>query len=408
MKRTAINRARAAGVLLLAGALALTACASEGAQSSGESLEDMEPVVLSIGHGGGPGSGVDKSWKAFMAQVSEETDGKVTGEEFFGGVLAPPQDTLAALADGRMDLTLLVVAYAPQDMPIANSLFDLDAEPTPSFPHQGAADSAAMTFMATNNEDYIAEFERNNVKILAGTSGYQGYELLCTEPFKTPADVEGRRVRAPGTTWAAQATALGMVPVDVGANELYESLQRGVIDCAIVTLAQIGTTSLWDVASYVTPGVFGGNPGTVYAMNKERYDSLPEEAQQIIMAAAPKLFETHLAWNASEYSRIAAEGTADHGLVFQDSVGWPEALEETNATLREKALTTLEAAGVADPEAFADDYRDAYQEWLDVLVDEVGYQLAKVDAKATEESFKNLDTEKLQEFIDLVKAEFYQ
>lgn len=386
-------------------AIAASAC-SPGTNSSGASqnettLADMDPITIEVNHVGGAGQHADYALLPFQEEITDRTDGKVTFENFYGGVLLGQSDQLPGVGDGRADLAMHVLSYDPQAMPIANALYGLAAAPVPSFPHYSLAASAAVEHMAKNNEVYQSDFEESNLVVLGGNSGYMGYDLLCTEPFGGPEDVDGRRVRAPGAIWAEQAHALGMVPVDVAANEFYEGLQRGVVDCGIVSTAQIATQNLWDVASYLTPGVFAGNTGIAFIMNADRFESLPSEVQDIFEEASAELFRGWLTHGVESYSRVATEGTADHGLTFQEpSTEWSDALADLNAEVRAGALAALEEAGVEDPSAFVEDFDNELDHWMTVVVEELDYPLA--EASDILASYGQVDMDKVDQFIEMV------
>lgn len=410
INKLSAKSARLATACFVASAVFLVACSggTESSDSTGKNdatLVEMDPLTINVNHIGGSGQHADEAIPPFQEVVTEETDGKVTFEDFYGGVLLGQDDQLRGIGDGRADMAMHVLAYDPQSMPVANALYGLATEPVPAFPHYSLAASAAVQHMALHNESYISDFEDSNLIVLGGNSGYMGYDLLCTEPFDTPEDVDGRRVRAPGSSWAQQAQALGMVPVDVENNELYEGLQRGVVDCAIVSTAQIGTQNLWDVASYVTPGVLAGNPGIAFIMNADQYESLPTEVQEIMQRAASELFEGWLSFGVSEYSRVAEEGVETHGLVFQDNTGWIDALSESNAQARENSILALEEAGIDDPEEFAAEYERQVDEWLAYLVEDLDYPYP--DSEDAVSSYINYDADLVDTFIqDFVEESF--
>src|SRR5699024_10950283 len=58
--------------------------------------------------------------------------------------------------------------------------------------------------------------------------------MICMgEPVQSVADFSGKRIRVPGAGWATEVEALGATPVNVVQAEVYEALERGVIDCAV-------------------------------------------------------------------------------------------------------------------------------------------------------------------------------
>src|SRR5436189_5954956 len=57
------------------------------------------------------------------------------------------------------------------------------------------------------------------------------YYMICRTPVRTIADLKGKKVRSYGEDVPRLLQAVGAVPVNLLPAELYESLQKGTIDC---------------------------------------------------------------------------------------------------------------------------------------------------------------------------------
>lgn len=129
--------------------------------------------------------------------------------------------------------------------------------------------------------------------------------LVCTEPFETLADLQGRKIRVYSTTLGDLAEGLGGVSVSIPLSEVPTALQRGVIDCGISSGVSMYTAKWQDVVNYLyeTP-VSAGIAAVV--MNMEKWNSLGEDGQAKMMEAADAFAEK--AWAAlteSEQQGIA-------------------------------------------------------------------------------------------------------
>lgn len=107
-------------------------------------------------------------------------------------------------------------------------------------------------------------------------------------PINSLADMAKLKIRFAGKIQGMVAAKIGVTPVTIATNELYESLQRGVVDAAeysgpynddILKIQEV--TKYW-----LTPGWH--QTSSVYGamLNMDAYDKLPEDYQQALEDAA--------------------------------------------------------------------------------------------------------------------------
>ena len=87
------------------------------------------------------------------------------------------------------------------------------------------------------------ELERFGTKILA-TYPFPAQVFFCREPVASMAELKGKRIRTGGGSINDFVTAIGAQPVGIGFPEVYNSLERGVVDCAI-TGTSSGNGARW-------------------------------------------------------------------------------------------------------------------------------------------------------------------
>ncbi len=58
-----------------------------------------------------------------------------------------------------------------------------------------------------------------------------------SKPIRTLDDLKGMKIRTPSAAQSAQLTALGAIPVDMPANQIYNNLDRGVIDASMIPMS---------------------------------------------------------------------------------------------------------------------------------------------------------------------------
>lgn len=253
------SRSKSKSMVVLAAAsslaLVLAGCTDggDGGGTGGGSLADMEPVVLTLSDPTPPSGPGWLGSQAFMEYITEQTDGKVTFETYYGGSLIPATETLAGVGSGLADVGFLANTWNPEDLPISN-LFNRGggSQNDVSFPLGYFQGYLAAQDFSVNNELLQAEYEENNVHLLSMV-GSLNYNLLCTSEISTPAQAEGKRVRVGGATWGAEVEALGASQTFLDVTEMYEGLQRGVVDCVSLQAQSYVDYSLWEVATHYTP-----------------------------------------------------------------------------------------------------------------------------------------------------------
>jgi TRAP-type C4-dicarboxylate transport system substrate-binding protein len=103
-----------------------------------------------------------------------------------------------------------------------------------------------------------------------------------SKPIRTLEDLKGMKIRTPSAAQSAQLTALGAIPVDMPANQIYNNLDRGVIDASMIPMSAALDFKLIEVAKYFTVEAPLGRSPFLVAMNRARYDKLPANLKKVI------------------------------------------------------------------------------------------------------------------------------
>ena len=105
---------------------------------------------------------------------------------------------------------------------------------------------------------------------------------------------------------------MGASPVGLPANDIYTSLQRGVVDGLSFPWEAVKTFKIDEVAKYHTNIPFYSS-ALMVTMNQGTYDKLPDDLQQVIdknsgMALAKKVGEVF-----DKYDQLALKEARDNG-----------------------------------------------------------------------------------------------
>ena len=111
--------------------------------------------------------------------------------------------------------------------------------------------------------------------------------FFSKKPLLTPADFEGVKTRAFGTSISDWINGMGADAQFVAFAEVYAALERGILGAG-VTGGDAGFGQRWyEVADYIT-GPLVSWPANDMVMNKEIWESLPSDLQAIVLEEAAK------------------------------------------------------------------------------------------------------------------------
>jgi TRAP-type C4-dicarboxylate transport system substrate-binding protein len=285
---------RRVAVLTAVGALASTGLAACGGASNGGASDggaDGETIKIRYASYESENTPVTKEVKWWMdsvtERVAEDTDHEIDFELLLDASLLGPDEMLKGIQDGRADMSFLVTFAYPGEFPL-NQLASVPFLSTDSF----AAREAWRT-LAVDNEDVRAEWERNGVVPLVwGAAGNTAAGLDA--PVESLSDLQGQRVRVIGYH-AAAWQKVGAEPVALPATDVYESMDRGVIESwsSMPLETAAGNYRLDEVTPLVVdPGLGQFVNAATGAMSASTWESLPKDVQQIMREEADALVDT--------------------------------------------------------------------------------------------------------------------
>ncbi len=115
------------------------------------------------------------------------------------------------------------------------------------------------------------------------------------------ADLKGLKIRAHGTSGKV-VKALGGTPVAMPMPELYQSLQKGVVDGGLYPIEVNKGWKMAEVVDYCTLSTSVAYTSSFYVvMNKDKWAKIPPEAQKAIEAINKEWIPKHgQAWDDSD------------------------------------------------------------------------------------------------------------
>lgn len=171
---------------------------------------------------------------------------------------------------------------------------------------------------------------------------FPGQVFFCKGDMKGLADLKGKKIRSFTPGMGKLIEHLGGTPVSLAFSEVYQSLQRGVIDCGI-TATLSGNTSKWyEVTDYIYPLSIGWGV-QAHVVSKTYFDKLSLKAQTVLVEQFRSLEAAmwDLAFKTFDDGVNCNTGAADCKYGAKAAMTLVPVLPEDKATLREAARTVI-------------------------------------------------------------------
>jgi TRAP-type C4-dicarboxylate transport system substrate-binding protein len=212
--------------------------------------------------------------KWWVDQVETASNGAINIEMFWQQSLLQGADTVAGLQDGRADLALVGGAFYP-DLALSSVVA------IPFVTNNGDAQMRAFYELYQANEAFRAEYESRGMHVLDFPMNTPNI-IGSTEEITKLTDLEGLNIRASGYISQALA-AVGANPIALPSPEIYESLQRGVIDAySGFTFDYIPDFKLQEVAPITTNSGLGNYVISPFVIATRVWEELPPELQALM------------------------------------------------------------------------------------------------------------------------------
>ncbi|MDB4070954.1 TRAP transporter substrate-binding protein [Amylibacter sp.] len=230
--------------------------------------------------------------------LSEATNGEVTVRGYHGGELgAGPVEQYIRVVQGVADMGWGLPGYT-------SSQFEKTM--IVELPGTLTNEDDGYAAMWTAYDDHLAGEFPGTVPVALWTSEPNVF-IMRDAVIRTPADLEGLKIRVAGATAADVATALGATPVQMPINQVYNALQTGLIDGVITGSSTLNDFKLDEVANSYT---FGANLGRLsfYAvMTEGTYNALSDEAKAVLDNSSNQTVSQSAedAWNATADAGVA-------------------------------------------------------------------------------------------------------
>ena len=297
-------------------------------------------VSLTIAHAMQESTDSHKMLLALKDALEQYSDGKITVTIYPNSQIGSDSEMIASCVAGDVDIVYQTGSTHSTFVP-ETTLFDVP------FLLSGY-DKDKIYDVITHSEFrdmYNAANEAGGFKLLMLRAGSDGMDFTANRPASSVADLAGLKIRtAQVEARMALWEALGANPTPMAFSELYMALQNGTVEGQENNLSNTLNTAIYDVNQYLFR-TNHSSPSMELTMNKEKFDSLPQEYQDLLTQICDEL--SRYDWDLS----VAMDDYYFDVLTQEHGMTACEISDEFLSELKEKAAPVIEdaKASVGDP-----------------------------------------------------------
>lgn len=242
--------------------------------------------------------------------LAEAGEFQINWVEAYGGTLYRFTDTRAAVRDGIVDVGMVGTVWESATMPLQNVTY---FTPFATDDHELLIEIFdELTEELPELRDSWAEQNMIHLSSLITDS----YDIYANFPVNTLADLQNRRLHAPGTSanWLRET---GATPIDGALTVYYTNIQTGVAEGALSFASGILPTRVYEVAPHLTRVGLGAMYFGGIAVNKEFWNTLPENVQEAFREAGRVTSRLHGEY-VTELSERALDEMQEAGLTISE------------------------------------------------------------------------------------------
>ncbi|NND91224.1 MAG: TRAP transporter substrate-binding protein [Granulosicoccus sp.] len=240
---------------------------------------------------------VSHGMEQFVEDIAEQTEGRVTGKVFHGGVLGSQPDAIQQVQVGALDFAVFSLGPMGQIVPESNVV---------SLPFIFKSIPQMYRLMDGEAGDAIdAGLQKKGIVALAWYDAGARSFYNSIKPINTPADVEGLKVRVMNNDlFVGMVASMGGNATPMAFAEVYQSLKTGVVDGAENNPPSYESTNHFEVAKYYSLSEHLIIPECL-CVSLKAWEKLSPEDQAIVKAAGRASAETQRAlWQEREKASL--------------------------------------------------------------------------------------------------------
>lgn len=249
-----------------------------------------------------PYTKADYAWADW---VYKKTNGRVKIDVYPGGTLIGWKESYVELAKGVADVGYVVAEYNPYA--------DLARDYLSFFYALPDSKKARLVYKEIWANFPEVREEWPGVKVCFAW-GWSPYHLISRKPIRTISDFKGLQIKALAFAQPL-IKGLGAEPVAMPMGEVFISLQKGILDGALVPWETLKTFRFAEVTKYATELNLGQGVQPNRAFNLNSWNKLPPDIQKILEESFP-VWESYIDQNEEESTKAGYDFGKANGVQF--------------------------------------------------------------------------------------------
>jgi len=238
---------------------------------------------------------ISKGVSYFMDEAKKQSNGQLEFQYFPNQQLGGLRDLLKICQQGMTDIAYIGPSFFPGQLGL-NTVVLLPEWTT------SAEGSAIYSELNKRSAELQAEWVKNKVRPLTMVTTSQYNVGTRKKPITKVQDLKGLRLKSSGGIFELIAKRYGIVPVTMPSSEMYEAIQRGILDGAIQSMVSVKAYRLNELEKYHTAGLRLGGYPAVYGINVKSFQKLPADLQKVLV----KVGEQTTLYMANQWDKLDA------------------------------------------------------------------------------------------------------
>lgn len=218
--------------------------------------------------------------KGWADAIKEATGGKVIITSYPGETLLKAADIYNGVVEGVADIGLSCFSYNMGRFP------EMEAFELPGIVYKNSRVASKVAWEGIKELNSACVQDTKLLMVIATGPG----DLFTKTRVTKMDDIKGMQIRATGLT-AETLKLTGAIPAGMPQSEAYEALQKGLASGNLAPIEVLKTWNHADVTNYLLRTPFLYNNLFYITMNLEKWDSLSEDLQNIIVEISEKFHD---------------------------------------------------------------------------------------------------------------------
>ncbi|KKM12735.1 hypothetical protein SY88_02415 [Clostridiales bacterium PH28_bin88] len=321
-------------------------CGGKQVETPKDTAKEAKVVELKLHHHDPPTSAFAAAMEQWAKLVGEKTDGRVKVTVYPAATLGPANTAYDMVVNGVADIAWSFVGLYPGRFPMT------DLVGMPMMGIDSAEMGSKILWELYSSTDYLKK-EYADVHVITLHTHTATPIGLNKKKVATAADMKGLKLRSPGGGPMLLLKELGASPMTMAPGEIYQAMERGVVDGYTIDWQGVNAFKLTEVSKYVVDTNLYVGPFFV-VMNKKVWDGLSPEDQKAIDSISGEYAATLLAKAFDSAKPVAEKALKDKGFELYELSGEETARwMELGKSIAEKYAEEQEAKGLPAKAALA-------------------------------------------------------